>query len=661
VTIEVTSEAVTTALHEAVHRAGEIRQEESSADPDWLPRLRALYGEKRLTYWPVLCVTLVARVVSPDVDVRKIQKQGRPDGYAAASIGQALIKTANAAEVDMRTDSTNVLNSQPFTFKSLLTPDLTADAAYPAFFAMVEDVQLLSGEQARKVLATAFYVGMEGWPTRTRRGQKNSPSTSTPRSDGGGFFILNQSPHDDFAHYDGEDFYGFHARVTSAKALVDAGAGEFVFYRTSDASDHPMTFVGRGRVTRVEETPEDDQGRRTWRAYISDYQPFTVPVLKSDGAPAGWNSQHSIVRIDQTAFDRIVHLGEGMSAVQPLTATALQERCQEQGLTLPASVLVAIVAAVNAGKHLILTGPPGTAKTTVAVELAMLAAELGHCSGSLLTTATSDWSTYDTIGGLRPSVEQPGLLEFAPGHFTEAVDERQWLIVDEMNRANFDRAFGQLFTVLAGQSVVLPYRDAATGKPVRFRIAAHAADPQYSDVVVGETWRMIGTLNNFDKSLLYEMSFALMRRFAFVEVPAPGPEAFRMLIRQQVIDCPPDLASRVESLVGAFLALRDIKDLGPALYIDAARYARELLADGSLGEGEAALLVFYGTLLPQFEGIDEATGRRLLKTVMQVAGTEQREAATRILRNVLGLDLRSQSALDAEANMDAATGDVEAS
>lgn len=638
-------------MHEAIYRADEIRQGNCPPDDEWLPRLQALYGDKRLTYWPVLCVTLIARVASEDVDVRKIQKQDRPDAYAASTVGQMLIKAANAAEVDMRTDSSNVMNSQPFTFKSLITPDLTSDASYPAFYSMVEDVQLLSSQRAREVLATAFYIGMLGWTSRTRRGQKrpDAPGTETAN---GAFFILNQSPHEDFAHYDGDDYYGFHGRVTSARSLVDAGAGEFVFYRTSDAREHPMTFVGRGRVTSVAEAGVDDQGRMTWRAYISDYRPFSVPVLKSDGAPAGWNHQHSIARIDQASFDRIVSLGEGRAAtVTPLTAQVLQERCQEQGLVLPASVLVAMVAAVNAGKHLILTGPPGTAKTTVAVELAMLAAELGHCSGSLLTTATSDWSTYDTIGGLRPSVTQPGLLEFAPGHFTQAVDQRQWLVVDEMNRANFDRAFGQLFTVLAGQSVVLPYRDATTGKPVRFRLAAHAPEAQFSDVVVGESWRMVGTLNNFDKSLLYEMSFALMRRFAFVEVPAPDVATFRSLIRQQVVDCPAQLASQVESIVGGFLALRDLKDLGPALFIDAARYARELLSEGSLSDGEVALLVFYGMLLPQFEGVEESTGRKLLKAIVQVAGSSQRQAAVRMLRDVLGLELRAQSDLTADDDL----------
>ena len=37
-------------------------------------------------------------------------------------------------------------------------------------------------------------------------------------------------------------------------------------------------------------------------------------------------------------------------------------------------------------------------------------------------------------------------------------------------------------------------------------------------------------MNVFDKSLLFEMSFALMRRFAFIEVPSPSHEMFVELI-----------------------------------------------------------------------------------------------------------------------------------
>ena len=34
-------------------------------------------------------------------------------------------------------------------------------------------------------------------------------------------------------------------------------------------------------------------------------------------------------------------------------------------------------------------------------------------------------------------------------------------------------------------------------------------------------------MNVFDKNLLFEMSYALMRRFAFIEVGTPSEEAYR--------------------------------------------------------------------------------------------------------------------------------------
>jgi MoxR-like ATPase len=329
-----------------------------------------------------------------------------------------------------------------------------------------------------------------------------------------------------------------------------------------------------------------------------------------------------------------------LSAVQPEPSSfdfaQLMQRIEDGRLIIGSEVVHAIVAALRSGKHVMLTGAPGTAKTALAQVIGAYAHERSWSDGPpILTTATADWTTYETVGGLRPIDNG---LEFRPGQLLSAIQQRRWLVIDELNRSNFDRAFGQLFTVLSGQPVVLPFED-PPGRAIAIAPADTASQfdsRTHSVVVVPETWRIIATMNVFDKSLLFEMSFALMRRFAFIELPAPDDATYEVLIRRDVAAEHADL---VAEALTPLMQLRTVKGLGPALFMDMARFASASFDQGATDVARLRYQLFYSFLLPQFEGIDDEKGRILFDKVCEFVPRDLQTRLHLTLTDVLGVQL----------------------
>jgi MoxR-like ATPase len=257
-----------------------------------------------------------------------------------------------------------------------------------------------------------------------------------------------------------------------------------------------------------------------------------------------------------------------------------------------------ICAALNSGKHVILTGAPGTGKTELAIDICKSVHELKFSSGYLLTTATSDWTTFDTIGGYLPDKDIK--LKFEDGIFLKAIKNDNWLIIDEINRADIDKAFGQLFTVLSGQPVELPFLNENKENIKIFPNSSYRSDTD-SAYQVNDNWRIIATMNVYDKDYLFDMSYAFLRRFSLIELELPSTNVYEKLIKEKGKEC--ELEEGDVDLIIQLIDIKHIRKIGPAIYLDMVKYMAQR-KDNEDDLSEIVEEAFLSFMLPQFEGID---------------------------------------------------------
>ena len=173
-------------------------------------------------------------------------------------------------------------------------------------------------------------------------------------------------------------------------------------------------------------------------------------------------------------------------------------------------------------KQVIFQGPPGTGKTYVAQELARhLARGEDRCQ---LVQFHPSYSYEDFVQGYRPGLHGGGEPRFRlkDGPFLRMARRaakdpggKYFLIIDEINRGNLAKVFGELYFLLEYRRTPmrLMYQDE---KEAAFRMP--------------DNLHIVGTMNTADRSIAL-VDLALRRRFAFVDFSTDA-EPIKGLLRR---------------------------------------------------------------------------------------------------------------------------------
>jgi len=313
-------------------------------------------------------------------------------------------------------------------------------------------------------------------------------------------------------------------------------------------ADGSKVYVGT-----VQSDPEylGDQGGLAQRRRQVDWANSKSPIKREDLSPTAFSKLRTLLTVseligDASEYAQLAGIEVGGAVEQaPDRIHLLQpDAAFADRMLLPKDWIAEVVGLLDEKRQAVFYGPPGTGKTWTAMQLATYLTRAG--GEVLLVQFHPSYAYEDFVEGFRPQASGDGpsvQFELVPGPLRQLADlaraDRSHpyiLIIDEINRANLAKVFGELYFLLEyrDQSVALQYSPSTT-------------------FTLPDNLFVIGTMNTADRSIAL-VDAAMRRRFYFVPfLPSEAPinGLLRRWLERRGLDVTPaDLLDELNRRIG---------------------------------------------------------------------------------------------------------------